>query len=306
MIKKIIKEKLKKTFLYKDIYVYLKGYKEFKFLYPYIMNKKEVNEYLFNKIDDEKPFMACKLGSEELKIVNRYLYNKSFEDRLKYTISNNAGFFPPTNENLKKMAQIYLKYLKINDFLAVWFNKGELEIVKKFNSQIGLTGDFHSPYFCDKPWSKALEGKKVLVIHPFEKSIKRQYNRKELLFENKNVLPEFELITLKAVQSGGGFHPNFNSWFDALKYMQDKILKIDFDIALIGAGAYGLPLAGFCKEIGKKGIHLGGATQLLFGIYGKRWEDSEDFIKLKNDYWVRPLDEERPKIYKKVENGCYW
>ena len=281
-------------------------YKEFKFLYPYIMNKKEVNEFFFKKLQDNNPFMACKLGSEELKVINRYLHNKPFEKSLKYTISNNAGFFPPTDENLKKMAKIYLKYLKSVDFMGVWFNKGELEIVKKFKPKIGITGDYHSPYFCETPWSKALENRRVLVIHPFEKSIQNQYKKRELLFENKNVLPKFELITLKAVQSIGGYHPDFKSWFDALRYMQDKIIKINFDIALIGAGAYGLPLAGFCKELGKKGLHLGGATQLLFGIYGKRWENDKELYSLKNKYWTRPLDEEKPIKYKQIENGCYW
>ena len=300
----LIKEKLKKTILYK--YYFKLRYKEFRFLYPDIMSKEKVNRYIYKMLKSNKAFMACKLGSEELKVINRYLHNKPFENSLKYTISNNAGFFPPTDENLKAMAKIYLKYLEINDFLAVWFNKGELEIVKKFKPKIGLTIDYHSPYFCDTPWSKALENKKVLVIHPFEESIKKQYQKRKLLFNNQNILPEFELLTLKAVQSIGGYHPDFKNWFDALKYMQDEIIKKDFDIAIIGAGAYGLPLAGFCKEIGKKGLHLGGATQLLFGIYGKRWEDSKELSSLKNEYWVRPLDKEKPINYKQVENGCYW
>jgi len=300
----LIKEKLKKTILYRA-YVQLK-YKEFKFLYPYIMNKKEVNEYLFKKLQDDNPFMACKLGSAELKVVNRYLHKKPFEASLKNAISNNAGFFPPTNENLKQMAKIYLEYLKIVDFMGIWFNKGELEIVKKFNPKIGMTGDYHSPYFCETPWSKALENKRVLVIHPFEKSIQNQYKKRELLFENKNILPKFELITLKAVQSIGGYHPDFESWFDALRYMQDEIIKINFDIALIGAGAYSLPLAGFCKELGKKALHLGGATQLLFGIYGKRWEEKYIWKKHINNYWKRPYEFEKPKKFKSVENGCYW
>lgn len=300
----MIKEKLKKTFLYK---VYFKlRYKESKFLYPNIMNKKEINNFIFENLKNDKPFMACRLGSEELKVVNRYLHNKPFEDSLKYTISNNGGFFPPTDKNLKLMAEIYLKYLEKIDFLGIWFNKGELEIVKKFKPKIGLLGDYSSPFFCQKPWSKALENKKVLVIHPFEKSIINQYKKRKFLFENQDVLPEFELLTLKAIQSLGGYHPNFKTWFDSLKYMQDEIIKKDFDIAIIGAGAYGLPLAGFCKEIGKKGLHIGGATQLLFGIFGKRWEEDKNFLRLKNKYWVRPSEEEKPLNYKTVENGCYW
>ena len=50
-------------------------------------------------------------------------------------------------------------------------------------------------------------------------------------------------------------------------------MKIDFDVAIIGCGAYGFPLAAKLKQAGKQAIHLAGATQLLFGIKGKRWEE---------------------------------
>ena len=60
--------------------------------------------------------------------------------------------------------------------------------------------------------------------------------------------------------------------------------------------------------MGKKSVHLGGATQVLFGIKGKRWEGELKHIgdKFYNEYWVRPLESERPKNYLSVEQGCYW
>jgi len=92
-----------------------------------------------------------------------------------------------------------------------------------------------------------------------------------------------------------------------LKYMEDEISKVDFDIALIGCGAYGMPLAAYVKRIGKISVHLAGWTQMLFGIYGNRWMvDQPEFAKYVNEYWVKPLPEEVPANYKKVENGCYW
>jgi hypothetical protein len=48
----------------------------------------------------------------------------------------------------------------------------------------------------------------------------------------------------------------------------------------------------------------GGNLQLLFGIKGKRWENSKN-IKF-NEHWTYPLDEDKPKNYKKIEGGCYW
>lgn len=83
--------------------------------------------------------------------------------------------------------------------------------------------------------------------------------------------------------------------------MCEEIEKINFDIALIGAGAYGFPLAAFVKEKGKVAIHMGGALQLLFGIKGFRWNE----LGIYNEYWIKPSESEIPKGYKRIEGGCY-
>lgn len=57
----------------------------------------------------------------------------------------------------------------------------------------------------------------------------------------------------------------FSDWFEALEHMYSEAMKEDFDVAIIGCGAYGFPLAAKIKKAGKIGIHLGGAAQLLFG-----------------------------------------
>ena len=80
-----------------------------------------------------------------------------------------------------------------------------------------------------------------------------------------------------------------------------------FDIAIIGCGAYGFPLASFIKNLGKQAIHLGGVTQLLFGIKGKRWEEWKHYTELRKnngENWI--FANEIPEDYKKIEGGCYW
>ena len=84
--------------------------------------------------------------------------------------------------------------------------------------------------------------------------------------------------------------------------MECEIDKADFDVALIGCGAYGFPLAAHCKRIGKQGIHIGGSLQLYFGIKGKRWDNHG----LYNEFWVSPDESEQPKNLSRVEGGCYW
>lgn len=88
--------------------------------------------------------------------------------------------------------------------------------------------------------------------------------------------------------------------------MYEEAMKIDFDVAILGCGAYGLPLAARLKRAGKQAIHLGGTVQILFGIKGKRWDTDSLTNHLYNEHWVRPLPEETPAAAKSVESGCYW
>jgi hypothetical protein len=151
----------------------------------------------------------------------------------------------------------------------------------------------------------ALEGKKVLVVHPFEESIQRNYPNRELFFPFP-LLPSFELITLRAIQTISFNRGGFENWFQALETMCEKVNNIDFDVMIVGAGAYGMPLAAFAKRMGKQSIHLGGATQILFGIKGRRWDSIPKISALFNSNWTRPLISETPLGFDKIENGCYW
>jgi hypothetical protein len=165
------------------------------------------------------------------------------------------------------------------------------------------------PYYFTNPWTTALEGKRVLVIHPFEDTIRKQHEkgRYQHLFADTRLTPDYELITLKAVQSIAGNKPaEFDDWFQALDWMKAEIEKRVFDIAIIGCGAYGFPLAAHIKSIGKKAIHLGGAVANLYGIRSNAVERNKRLFPLINDLWVRPQPEETPIGIEMVENSRYW
>ncbi len=69
----------------------------------------------------------------------------------------------------------------------------------------------------------------------------------------------------------------------------------DYDVALMGCGGLGLPLAAAAKTAGRVGIHLGGHLQLVFGIYGQRHLEQEWHARWINDAGVRPGADEVPK-----------
>jgi hypothetical protein len=190
------------------------------------------------------------------------------------------------------------------DVLGSWLSLEQR--VAPFHTAISVRLRDLEPYYHRNPWTEALAGKSVLVVHPFAESIERQYRRRSKLFSDPRTLPDFELRTLKAVQSIAESTAGFRTWFQAYEQMCTEIAETAFDIAILGCGAYGFPLAGHVKRLRKKAVHLGGAVQILFGIKGKRWDHHEVISQLYNEHWVRPLASERPENYQSVEEGCYW
>lgn len=264
-----------------------------------ILNAQNGSDAIRELLKISKNVLVARLGSVEQACIWEYIQmqegkRKTWSKNTISTMANNAGVFLPTHTLLEQFATQMIMHLKQVDVLGVWWNEGEPYICENICPQATFAKlEAIEPYYSLNPWSMMLENKKVLVIHPFARSIEKQFQKRESLFLDKNILPNFELQTIKAVQSRGVVPSGFPTWFDALTSMQNEILKKDFDIAIIGCGAYGLPLSAFIKQIGKAAIHMGGATQILFGIRGKRWDRSPFFANLYNEHWIRPSEDEQ-------------
>jgi hypothetical protein len=271
-----------------------------------ILDANEGNNLISDYFKKNQSFLVARSGSIECNIVSYAVKQKAnIPLRLKNQALINAGIYPNNEENLIKFAYDYCKSIKNIDIMGVWAVIDYDWLANTYcpNAHyIRLWG--LEPYHYKNPWSKNLEGKNVLVIHPFEKSIHHNYKNREKLFKNPEVLPEFNLLTIKAEQNQSNSSSNY---FESMQRTIDKIHQVDFDVAIIGCGASGLPIASYIKgEINKIAIHMGGATQVLFGIIGKRWESYPQFKNIINNYWTRPLPEEMPSHYLKLDKGCYW
>lgn len=278
------------------------------------------NSFIAQSIAGDGCFMAARFGAVELNYIYYYLKAQMGQpdagqrkEALRM-ICFNAGFFPKDESEGDKLAELYLDAMKDMDLCGAWSVYMEDYILQKYAPDSEITKlRFLEPWFTKsgQPWSRALKGMKVLVIHPFTDTMEKQYQKRTEIFANKfgedDILPEMELKFLKAVQSiGGEGAEGFTSWFDAYEYMLNSIKSTDFDVAILGCGAYGFPLAAEIKRMGKKAIHIGGATQLMFGIKGKRWDDDPDINALYNGAWVSPDAAEKPRHADGVEGGCYW
>lgn len=276
-----------------------------------ILNLPDTNQWITERIRSGEPFMVCRFGATELATIKTF----DFELTDKYAeqmerVHTLSGLFPETEETGKRFTDLMTGCIPAADLIAVWPQAFEEYYLKEYGSNtlkctwLSNLEPWRNP---ENPWTVALAGKKVLVVHPFIDSIEQQYQKREQLFKETDILPEFELQTLRSVQTaGGGSDDRFASWFEAYEWMKEEILKRDFDIAILGCGAYGFPLAAEIKKAGKQAVHFGGVTQILFGIMGARWENKEALRKFVNDAWVRPMDKEKPKNASAVENNCYW
>lgn len=278
----------------------------------YIYSEKESQPIIKRFIESDAPCLIPRPGLTELKLMNEFLDSIDkprpvFSDRWRKNISILSGFFTPTDEHLTRFCCEMLAMLKDVDMYGTFaMFRGEQILCEKFlNPDAIISSGGAGMYMAaENPWTEGLRGKKVLVVHPFAKTIESQYKKRELLFANPKTLPEFELKTIKTVQTLANNPCEFPDWFAALDHMKGQIDRTDFDVALISGGAYGYHLAHHCKMIGKKGIHVAGSGQLIFGIKGKRWLDlNVDYI---NEHWVSPSEEDKFPGADRVEGGCYW
>ena len=297
-------------------------------------NPDKASEMIYDLLSSDRPCMIARFGSTELSALVNYIgvnckrhsvlnyikgqqpewwWNKNIMNQMQRW----SGFFPPTPENMQKFGDLMMNDIKELDLLGCWVTQeawftDKLKNVKKVHLRL------LEPFWTKNPWTRFLKDKRIAVVHPFKEEIIMQYNNRAQLFSNPYVLPKFSSLRIvRAVQSLGGDNNGFKDWFEALHWMENEIDKEDYDICLIGCGAYGFPLAAHVKRQGKQAIHMGGALQLLFGIKGKRWEDPNYGVKewnipygsyttLMNEYWIRPNNISRPKNIQEVEGGCYW
>ena len=286
-----------------------------------VLNVKNSNQLILRAISDGKPLLVSRFGTTETEFCLEYGSPVNNRNATFLSIENLwrlSGVFPT---NPSQLADFFSKYTKAASNIDVcgvrrsskefsyWENESRM-FSHYATDSTPIDIEALTPIFLKDPWTQGLSGKKVLIIHPFAETIRQQLKSLAATPAEFYWLPRFYPIVLEAPQSLGVEPENyhFNNWNDSLDTLMHEVENIDFDIALIGCGAYGLPLGSFIKEKGKIAIHIGGALQLFFAIRGQRWE-IEINRKLTSDQlriWNWPLRADTPKSAYDVENGAYW
>ena len=286
------------------------------------LSLKESNDKLIELLKSNKPFYVTRMGiGAETYITYTYkisnnVNNNNIRQYLPM-LSNNAGIYNITTaQSLIKYCSMYFNSIKNSNHLACFKDAiiNEQKYMKP-NNEI-LYSRILEPFYCClediKPWSHFLYGKKVLIISPFIESFKTQLKNNFQIFKNpekKIFLDNQEFIFYKCFQTSAGNYIHKN-WEETFVIMCNDISKLDFDIALISCGGYGVPLSYYIKkELQKSAIYIGGGLQLLFGVMGKRWENNDmwkKIIKENESNFIKPSGYEIIKNNNNIENGCYW
>lgn len=266
---------------------------------------------------ERTPLLVGKIGANELQLLywseRIKIPGRSFPRRHVHfwnlrTCASNAGLKPRNRTSYRQFAALLSNAAIASDHLGVWQEPAERALYQQLSLKAQYHNLFHlCPWFADSAcaWPQALSGRRIFVVSPFLDSILSQFPRREQIWASRpGLLPDCQI-------SGYRFPYLISrncrlSWQGVYAEVTRQMRENDFDVALLGCGALGLPLGLFAKQLGRQAIHMGGFLQVLFGIHGGRFRRDPVYTELFNESWIAPATTETPAEASRVENGCYW
>lgn len=281
----------------------------------------QANSVLRNIVSGNQPFQISRMGSVEANAVSWWQQHHNFRNfrfRERKDSWIYAGIYPPTNSILSHFSEKYIGALATSDAIAVWpsgLQKSHDKVLDSLSTDIKqFPMSVLDIFACaqsielSETWIQALANMRVLVIHPFAKSMTSQYQKLDKL-HGRPILPRFNLSTFAPPETQGldlgtkSFTKCLNESYKALDILIEHNRP---DIALIAAGAYGVPIGSFLKTRNVSSIYVGGALQLYFGIMGRRWVNREDLKPFITSNWLDRPYEKPPFGSRLIEGGSYW
>jgi len=175
------------------------------------------------------------------------------------------------------------------------------------------------PYYVvpELRWTQYLANKRVAIINSFADTCETQTYMTKAIWPSKteSLLPSsttwipiktYYSPKLSGEKASTQWPEYIKNYKDAIEDVVSRTIDSNATVAIIGCGGMGMIIGSKLKDAGLQTIVMGGSTQILFGIRGKRWENHEVISKFFNDAWVFPNPKDIPLNYALVEGGCYW
>ena len=282
------------------------------------MNRLEKdNQFIKNCMEENRPFFIGRIAGIELKIAYSVQHRRPIDMVNEIEeLENNAGIHIKDIPSLYTYADELVNSYNHCTAIAEWETTGQVFAITGDGQKLISERTPHipkimaqslEPYYVKNSWMPALRGKRVLIIHPFAKTIQKQLLRLSAIFPDREWFPDCTIRCLAPPLTLAHNHQH-KDW----KIHLDDFLTIlskekDHDVALVAAGGYGMLISDYLfTKMGISVLYIGGALQLFFGIIGKRWFTNKEVLALMNDEWVRPDPADKPADFNKVEKGCYW
>ena len=278
------------------------------------------NQLLNEIILSGQLFALGRLGSVEAQLIGVLQQDSKFTLKQRKLAWINAGIAYPTNSELKRFSIEYCRSLAGMNLMAQWPEPNILnqeQLIGQYGGSdtrlvplriLDPIQSFVSGVPQDKIWTQALRDKNVLVISQFANTISEQFSKRKDLHQIE-LLPNFNLQTIVPPSTNGATFLKGNYSRNLKKFrnqIENEVKSYKLNIALVSAGAYGLPIIAFLKSLGISSIYMGGSLQLLFGIMGNRWREIETLQSVVTPRWVMAPKENRPFGWQLIEKGSYW
>jgi hypothetical protein len=291
------------------------------------LDDSKITNFILDKMNDDNGFFLGRIGGGDYNALLDYYINGGDINKINFNelfnnVSNFNGYFDK-EKNIdikKKNFEIYLKSLEhsylnsecLSNPCEVIENGLEINKKNKFNKYICKDKKLIKYYYIEaimpflKDFKIFAEGKKVLIISPFSKTIEHQFQYKNLLINNYEY-PDFTLLTYNTPITYNNKDDNLdfiktNNWLEQSELMANEINNIDFDIALLSCGSYAVYLGNFISEkMNKKAIYIGGPLNVFFCIKGERYTNSQFYLDMMNNKYI--IDAFEKEQYTNISGG---
>lgn len=153
-----------------------------------ILNDNSANQSIATVILNGRSALISRFGSTEAEFCAEFIRG---DTRLASTWKSSdnlwklSGVFPKTNRQLSDFFNVYTGAAKEMDYCGVRCESVEFTYWRLEEECFSLFSSSSNPYnievlsaiFIDNPWTLALRGKRVVIIHPFAETIRSQLLR---------------------------------------------------------------------------------------------------------------------------------
>lgn len=295
-----------------------------------LVSKSVFLELLREALAEQRGFAVGKIGvTEQQLLVWLMLQQQNAQSAkknllalvLKNQARSHSGIFPAENDFYLRFGQAYVGALHQLDVIGLFRAKQaafELMLLNHFQFANPLTRfqnlhpDHSIPDDASNCYLPLLRDKKILIVTPFGNLLASRATRE--IFEGvwrASGKKFFEPARVEGLEFPYGFAretwTRYATCLDLMDEIQNEMARRDFDVALIGAGGMGVPLAAFVKRLGKIGIMLGGHLQLIFGVKGARWKNDRTWRDtFFNEWWIDMPAHYHPKQGDDAGEYAYW